>query len=211
MKRALGARMPPRGGRPALHGFGVWGLGLRRSKAALAERAEGRRGWFRTRWFAAPPGTPGRRGLQTSLPSLQVCPGRDYTACCTGARQRVRGRRKGAGEPDGWPRAGPKVRGIRAAPDRKAVSLPARERNLDGSEAFGQSMRLPPPPKAITQNPFGPQDLGALIIFFTTEFSLQMSSLELSSGWIVVSCVLSHAQRRLLPFLPFTSGWRIAN
>lgn len=169
MKRALGARTPPRGGRPALHRFGVWGPVLRCSKVALAERAEGRRGWFRTRWFAAPLELQGGEGLQTALPSLHVCPGGDYTACCTGARQRVRGRRKGAGEPDGWPRAGPKVRGIRAAPDRKAVSLPVRERNPDGSGAFGLSMRLLSPPPPPPPPPRDPR------IWALSSFSLQMN------------------------------------
>ena len=95
-------------------------------KGGLAERAEGRRGTVPHRMVYRPLELERGEGLQTVLPSLELRPGGDYTASCMGARQRVRGRRKGAGEPDRWPRAGPKVRGMRAVPDRKAVSLPAR-------------------------------------------------------------------------------------
>ena len=91
---------------------------------------------------------------------------------------------------------------MRAAPDRKAVSLPAWARDPDGSGAFGQSKCLVFF-FFLNQYLSRPQAFGALIILSIVEFSWQMSSLDVVSGWILESFVLSHPQRRLLTFTTF--------
>ncbi|CAI9166491.1 unnamed protein product [Rangifer tarandus platyrhynchus] len=98
MKRALGARTPPRGGRPALHGFGVWGLGLRSSKAALAERAEGRRGIVSHQMVYRALGTREERDYRPYCPAYSCAPGETIppAARALGSRSEDGGRALGS-------------------------------------------------------------------------------------------------------------------
>lgn len=132
--------------------------GLRGSKAAQPELAEGRSGGSANQMVYRAPELQGEGS--DPLPSLQVRSWGDYTARRPGARQRVRGQRKTLGSRTGGCGPDRKCGGACAGP--KAVSLPARERNPDGSglQVIIQLFFFFSP-KAITQNPSDPRDLGA--------------------------------------------------